>query len=267
MYENNDWIKNVFEPEAILESKPVDENNEKKEPAYVSRKGFIEVPTLRGHSEVQPVWDMISPLEATICGGFVRFMCAPVQYPTQAGDMDIYCRTAAAFDKIKDLFLKSGLTVRHENEMAFTYERTKDPKHPLFICPTIQLIKPVIEGRIVALGTTQEVIENFDFTVIRAGLISPKIALVDADFEHDEVNKIIRIKNIHCPISSTLRCMKYAKKGYWLPPMQATRLFIDWDSRTDAYKDRLVDFLQKSDIGEGLTQEEIDELEALMRVD
>lgn len=247
----------------------IDSKNEpeKKTPAYVSKEGFVEVPTIRGHSEVGAIWSIISGHEATICGGFVRYMCSPMMYPVPAGDMDVYCRTKETFDKLKDLFKAINLSVRHENEMAVTYERIKDPKHPLFICPTIQLIKPVIEGRVVALGTTQEVIENFDFTVIRAGLINPKLALVDADFEHDEPKKILRLKNIHCPISSTLRCMKYSKKGYWLPPMQALRLFIDWDSRDDEYKSRLVFFLEKSSIGEGMTQEEIDELEKLMRVD
>lgn len=240
-----------------------------KKPAYVSKPGFILTPTLRGHSEIHAIWKIIEHRAAIICGGFVRYMCSPVQTPVGASDMDIYCRNEDAFRKLRKIFQEPpyALQVRHENEMALTYTRPSDPAHPLFICPTVQLIKPVVEGRVVALGTTQEVIENFDFTVIRAGLTSMREALVDADFEHDETNKILRLKNIHCPISSTLRCMKYAKKGYWLPPLQALRLFLDWNNRDEEYREKLVFFLQKTDVGEGLTQEQIDELETLMRID
>jgi len=151
--------------------------------------------------------------------------------------------------------------------MAVTYKKVKDPASSLFQSPIIQIIKPVKEGKIVATGTLTDILENFDFTVVRCGLLSPNSALVDADFEHDEPRRILRLKNIHCPISSTLRCMKYSKKGYWLPPMQAVRLFLDWDLRGLDWKSKLMDFLRQAESGEGLTKKDIDELEAMMRVD
>jgi len=129
------------------------------------------------------------------------------------------------------------------------------------------LIKPIREGKIVASGEMKEILENFDFTVIRCGFTSSQKILVDADFLHDEERKILRLKNIHCPISSTLRCMKYAAKGYWLKPFETLKLFLDWDSRSDEYRNKLVDFLEKSKEGEGLSKEDITELEALMRID
>jgi len=96
--------------------------------------------------------------------------------------------------------------------------------------------------------------------------MSPPIALVDADFNHDETKRILRLKNIHCPISSTLRCMKYAKKGYWLPSFQCMRLFLDWDSRNDEYREKLGEFFAQFE-GDGLSKKEIGELEAMMRID
>lgn len=129
------------------------------------------------------------------------------------------------------------------------------------------MIKPIREGKIVASGEMKEILENFDFTVIRCGFTSSQEILVDADFLHDEERKILRLKNIHCPISSTLRCMKYAAKGYWLKPFETLKLFLDWDSRSDEYRNKLVDFLEKSKEGEGLSKEDITELEALMRID
>jgi hypothetical protein len=149
--------------------------------------------------------------------------------------------------------------------MAITYRKQEDGifQH----CPNIQLIKPIKEGRVVAVGSMEEILKNFDFTVVRAAIVDEDTVLVDADFMHDEQKKILRLKNIHCPISSTLRCMKYSAKGYWLPTRQALALFLDWDARTDDYRDELIGFIMRMDSGEELTKEEINELEALMRRD
>ncbi len=160
-----------------------------------------------------------------------------------------------------------ALTIKHENDISITYQRPTTSDHPFFASPPIQLIKPMKEGRVVSFGSMKEILSNFDFTVIRAGLLDYTLALVDADFIHDEGARILRLKNIHCPISSTLRCMKYARKGYWLPPFNCIKLFLDWDGRDDNYRIKLIEFLDKANDGEGLTQKDIDELEALMRID
>jgi hypothetical protein len=113
----------------------------------------------------------------------------------------------------------------------------------------------------------ETILKNFDFTIIRVGILSEEEVLADADFEHDEKNRLLRFKNIHCPVSSTLRCMKYSRKGYYLRPFESLKLFIDWSNRTDDYRAELVGFLEKADEGDGLTREEVDELEKLMRID
>jgi len=91
--------------------------------------------------------------------------------------------------------------------------------------------------------------------------------MVDSDFPHDEKRRLLRFKNIHCPISSTLRCMKYSRKGYFLKPFEALKLFTDWDNRDDEYRTKLTAFLQKTAEEGGLSRREIDELEAMMRID
>ena len=254
-----------------LEKKEAEKVKAEKEktlpPTYVSKKGFVEMPVLRGFTEISSLYAFLTVFDAFICGGYVRYMAAPVQSPVSAADVDIYCKTKDVFDKLQKALKEKGLEVRHENNMALTMKRPEDPKHPFFASPPIQLIKPVREGRVVASGSMEEILENFDFTVIRCGLKNPLTAVVDADFEHDESKKILRLKNIHCPVSSTLRCMKYSRRGYWLPPMQAARLFMDWDRRDEDYRFRLLDFIEKTSKGEGLTQEEVDELEEMMRID
>jgi hypothetical protein len=108
----------------------------------------------------------------------------------------------------------------------------------------------------------ETILENFDFTVVRIGLSNPEVALADADFMHDEEKHQLRIKNIHCPISSTYRVMKYRSKGYWPPTLEILKLFFDWDERDEEYKMNIFQFFQKEDP----TKEEIDEMERLMRV-
>jgi len=236
-------------------------------PKYTSRPGFVEAPVRRGFTEIAHLWNFIVPMNAFICGGYIRYMCSPSPAPVPAGDIDIYFRDKPSFDLGKIKFGNAGFEIKHENDVSVSFNKTSNPDNPFFGSPQVQLIKPILEGAIVATGTMKEIIKNFDFTVIRCGLLTAVRALVDADFMHDEEKKILRIKNIHCPISSTLRCMKYSRKGYWLPPMQCCRLFIDWEERDEEYREKIIEFLKKSDMGEGLTKADIEEMEALMRID
>lgn len=240
----------------------------KKQPRYKSQQGYVIVPLVRGFTEIKPFFEALRFLEtdAFICGGYARYCASPNMGNRlgKAGDVDVYCPTEKQFTIVRKFF-DSQLGKRHENEMAITYSRTREGTFRM--CPTLQLIKPIKEGRVVAVGAMTEILDNFDFTVVRAAIINESEVMVDADFMHDEERKILRLKNIHCPISSTLRCMKYAAKGYWLPPRQALSLFLDWDNRTDEYRGELISFVLRIDNDEKLTKEEINKFEALMRRD
>lgn len=248
------------------------EKESKKEkvlkPSYISKKGFVEVKVIRGFSEISALWNKANEYGGIICGGYVRYMCSPAVTVSLPGDCDIYFPNQEGFDNFKKLIENEfGLKAKHENGVSVTFPKISDHNHLLFGSPVIQLIKPIKEGHIVATGTLETILENFDFTCIRIGLKSPTQALADADFLHDEEHHILRLKNIHCPISSTLRCMKYSRKGYWLPPMQVVSLFLDWDNRDQEYRDKLINFLKQANEGEGLTKEEVEQMEALMRID
>jgi len=240
-------------------------HEEQKKEIYQSKSGFIELPVLRGFTEILPLFNIISKYEdkAFICGGYARYCASPRTNPIEASDIDIYCYKQSIFEGLKEDF--KGLKIRHENEISLTYNRPNEAPHAYH--PSIQLIKPLNQGAMVLMGDMKSVLSNFDFTVIRVGILSSEKVLADADFEHDERTLILRLKNIHCPISSTLRCMKYATKGYWLKPFETLKLFLDWDSRTNEYREKLRDFLEKSHQEQGLSKEDINELEALMRID
>ena len=261
----------------------IEENvkEEKKiKPKYVSKNGFVDMRPLRGIHGATLLMQRIADRKVVICGGYVRWMCSSNDKIAPPSDIDVYSSDEEAFEEMKKVF--SDLEILFENNICISYKPAKEFQG----YPPIQLIKPIKEGAIVAAGTMDEILSNFDFTVVRAGLFwkeDPKLpevftarelqltditlmAKVDADFKHDEEEKILRIKNIHCPISSMYRCVKYMKKGYWLPTGQALMLFIDWMERPEEYLQKIIDYMRTAETA-GLTQTQIDHLEALMRVD
>lgn len=232
---------------------------------------FGLVPIRRGLNPIQPVLELLENHNAFICGGYARYCASPNTGSrlVKAGDVDIYSQDEATFEALYAHFKSLGMEIRHENDMAITWLKPKDKSNPYYGCPVLQLIKPVDEGAIVAVGETEKILENFDFSVIRCAIVwqdDQYWVLADSDFMRDEKKKYLRIKNIHCPISSMLRFMKYARKGYHTRPGQVMKLFVDWDSRSDMYKQRLIELFAASDLRE-MSQAQVDELEALLRID
>lgn len=249
------------------------DNNESN---TTEKEGFVKLRVRRGFTEVAPLYDLCQKHNAVICGGYARYCASglPNNRVVPAGDADLFPREDADVVAMQKSLEDMGFELRYENHVSVTMKPSKEKKEDLMGIPTPQIIKPVKEGRIMTVGAVEDILVNFDFTIVRAALISPTEVLVDPQFENDERNKILRLKNIHCPVSSLLRCMKYARKGYFLRPAQALKLFIDCDERDDEYRSDLIKMFQKSAKGkkdannpDGMTQEEIDELEGLLRID
>jgi hypothetical protein len=97
-------------------------------------------------------------------------------------------------------------------------------------------------------------------------ILNSKEVLADECFVEDEMAHRLCFKNIHCPVSSLLRAIKYGKKGYFIPPREAVKLFRDWDGRSKEYRERVLKLFDKSKDGD-ITQEEIDDLEKLLWID
>jgi len=233
---------------------------------------FIKVPILRGFTEIQNIYKLITPSKGMICGGYARYCCSPLHKPVETNDLDIYPFDETSYNEIRASLERIGFQIKTESVNAITYKLHEDILYSA--TPKLQLIKPMKEGKIVSFGTIEEILSNFDFSITRACVISETECLVDEDFLKDEKEKTLKLKNIHCPISSTLRCMKYARKGYWLPPSECIKLFEDWSNRDQAYKDNLFDLFRKSATfdetkpdNSGLTKDEIEELERLLHID
>lgn len=237
---------------------------------------FKIVKLQRGFNEIEPFFSLCQKAGAVICGGYARYCASPK--PTAkvvtAGDVDMFPTNEDASKALLADLLAMGYVIQYENHVSITLKPDEGKQEALECFPTPQIIKPVIEGKIVALGTTEEILENFDFTIVRAAILSPREVMVDENFEDDEKHGVLRLRNIHCPISSLLRCCKYARKGYFLRPAEALKLFMDWTDRGTDYQNRIIELFVESAHGkqsdenpDGMTQQEIDELEALLRID
>lgn len=202
---------------------------------------FIKLPIRRGFAEVSALFNLIQG-RGVICGGYARYCVSPVLNPAPAGDVDVYAHTVEDFESLKK-DLREHLRKSKDNPVSISYERTI--KGDLAYTPQIQLIKPLVKGRMVGVGPMETILSNFDFTIARAGILSETEGLVDELFENDEIAQRLRLRNIHCPISSTLRCTKYVKKGYWLRPADTLALFLDWDARSPEYRAEIIEGVEE----------------------
>lgn len=212
--------------------------------------------------------NLIGKDEAYILGGFAKHVCSPEKSNIKnISDIDIYCKDEEVFKKMREK-LKEAKFEEHKKEYTICIMYTK--KNPFNI--KIQLIKPIEDLNVKTMGSLEDILNNFDFSVARVGILNKEEALCDDDFEEHEKKKLCVLKFIHCPVSSTIRLMKYAKKGYKVRPREVFKLFRDWDNRPKEYKDKLYELFDKIDIlGDdgktSATEKEIEELERLLRRD
>lgn len=194
-----------------------------------------------------------------LAGGFVRWALSPNKKPVDAHDIDLFCRDQETFDKIKAR-LEEVYPNFLENPAAITFFKKGAKLKTLM---RLQLIKPRDDGAVMTQGSIEGILENFDFTITRCAIVSPRRAIADEDFIRDEKAKKIVIKNIHCPISSTYRVVKYGKKGYTINLSEMVKLFLDWQERDNEYRERITELI----VTENPTEEDINELERLLRID
>lgn len=237
----------------------------------IPAEGWVQIPCQRGIFEIGPVFDLLDKHGGRIIGGYARYACSTREKPVTAGDLDIFPvgatqeESEAVFKALSEALAAAGLKVKHENNVSLSYEVQETG--PFRNCPTIQLIKPVLEGAVVTRGTVEEILGSFDFTIVRVALnLDRKTATAWASFDVDEQKKRLRILNIHCPISSLLRVMKYGRKGYYMRPVESLKLFNDWEQRDQGYRARMNELFTTGQMG-NITQQKIDELEKLLRVD
>lgn len=205
-----------------------------------------------------------------ICGGYARFCASQLPHPPIASDVDLFPQSDSNHKALVEELQAIGFSIKHENDISVTFKHLEKHSDVRWtVCPVIQIIKPVVVGAIVTVGPVEEILNNFDFTIVRVAITGPTTVLADSDFIADDKGYKLHLKNIHCPVSSLMRCIKYSKKGYWLSLAESVKLFLDWTDRGEEYQDKLLDLIgkMKKPDGEEPNKEDIEELEKLMNID
>jgi hypothetical protein len=243
---------------------PPTELDDEAQPIKAPPRDFFEIATKRGHGLSRELFAILHGTGGVIAGGYARFCASPRRDPLPFGDVDVFCRDEASVARVRAVLDARGFVLERETAISWNYH----PKRRWFrrSIPPLQVIKPKREGKIDTTGDLREIIANFDFSVVAAGLISPERALVDEMFEADEEAKRLRYRFIHCPVGGVLRVAKYVAKGYEISASEAMKLFADWDARSKSYKSKLKTVTRRMGSGKA-TKAERDEAYNLMKVD
>jgi len=230
---------------------------------------FVKIPINRGFTAIKYIYELIEPY-GFIAGGYARYCASNNQQPSKTKDVDVFPHSKEMYLKLISVLDDAGFTIRRSNDVSVTYNRRMDLRYVM--APEIQIIKPLDKHRILTFGRPEEVLGNFDFTITRVAIDSSTHIIADEDFLKHEKKKQLVLRNIHCPISSMLRCCKYYKKGYFITPVESIKLFHDWMNRDEEYRTKVVNFLTQANIhketGEStMSKEQVEEMEALLALD
>jgi hypothetical protein len=223
---------------------------------------FKKTRVLRGKEPLKLIFDDVTNIGGIFCGGYVRYMISRKENPPAAQDIDIYSQSEEIYDKLVAYFKNLGLKINKESDYSTSFNIRYDDKGRISCPPSnidepvskflwnhkrsiIQLVKPVNKGKMVCKGNLEEILSNFDFTIVRCGLLSLAGALIDEDFHNHDKKNLLIFKNIHSPVSSIFRIVKYGQKGYRIKPSHLVKMFFDWDKRDPEWKNRVKDAVNR----------------------
>ena len=236
---------------------------------------YQNVPIVRGFTEIKALYNLIKDKNAWICGGYARYMCSQSKKIKPFGDIDIFCKDDEAFKSVTSAIESLGIEKSHESDVSIIYNPSKNENlsYEYKALPKLNVIKSIDEARVKTSGELSDILDNFDYTIVRIGVISETECLADEHFLEDENNGYLRIVNIHCPVSSILRLSKYINKGYRTKPIEVIRILMDWSERNDEYRSKLIELITKKNEfnpeveGSGLSDEDTALLYKLMLID
>ena len=229
------------------------------------------LPILRGADEIGHLAMLCQKYNLAIIGGYARYMCSPDPGTAPAGDIDLFFLKLPGeiLDEPQERFEEAWQELNHlydnlNQGPLSTYFFDEDTGNTGSLIAA-NLIEPRSDVNMITHGSVYEILEMFDFPVVRAAWLPSYEGhiIVDPDFKEDELKKSLHWKHINCPVAGIFRFAKYYKKGYFGRPREIVRLFQAWDELDDEYKTALVTALNRDD----LSEEEIMDLERLLWVD
>ncbi len=212
---------------------------------------YLKIPVVRDFAKIERLFKIVSENNlGYIAGGFVRFAASPKKEPSPYRDVDIFTRGLDQYKQlVRILKYEEHLNVKIETEMSITFKT--DNNEVFKDCPMINLVKPINKNKLLTYGDTLEtVLDNFDFSICRIGLISSTECLAWDSFLFDEKNKNITILKMESPIAIIARLCKYAEKGYKVNIPSIVTIFQEWEKRGPEYKDKIFKALERLNKGE-----------------
>jgi hypothetical protein len=155
-----------------------------------------------------------------VCGGVMRaFYSGQHNREEVVKDIDLYFANQSVFELFADTMKKNGYEPSFESERAITYKSKQEDG------PAIQAIKFV-------MGTIEEVLGEFDFTIVKCGANSSEIVMHN-NFSDDLASSVLVYCGSRLPLSSLNRAFKYTARGYWLPAVQMLAILTDISESLD----------------------------------
>lgn len=222
------------------------------------------LPILREQETIDLIFSLTEGL-GFICGGFARYCISQSKIPIVPNDIDIFCETEEVYEKIASLFekannVKKGRKTKIETKYKIQLGN-KTGFHQEYY--GVQLIKPTQIMNMISVGDVYTILDNFDFTIARCAILPDNKTVAHVSFMAHELMKTLVITNIHCPISSLKRVIKYCQKGYTVESFELLKLFIDYENRSTEWKKTIANGLGENQLNE----EEIQKFLELMYFD
>ncbi len=216
-------------------------------------KNYVRVPVQRGWKTIKDLYEDIQPIGGYVCGGYARWMCAPIRpVPATPGDVDIYCLNEACFRNIKALFTYRRMKPSTKTKWAITYHNHGYPRLPL----SIQLIRPAPYDTYIT-----DPLNRFDFSICRAAVLDESEGIADWQFLKHEGDKHLAIRSF-TPELAVMRVAKYMQKGYSMGSMDLLRVFAcnEIDAFSPCEMEKLVKYIGNNNIEKGMFVDEFKDI-------
>lgn len=213
---------------------------------------FVTTPIVRGIKEIQYLYDICYKQNlGFICGSYARYCCSQRYDVVLPSDVDIFPKSENSFNELKLLLGEPD----YESKNAISYNRQFDDDRLRF-SPKIQIVKYIH-----SFDNIEAILNIFDFSVARCGILSETECLVSSYFHEDENHRRLRMEYIKCPLSQIRRLTKYQQLKYKLSIKEFLKVLIRWEDYE--HKDQLIRLLNQ----ENFQESDLEELHKLIYID
>lgn len=210
-------------------------------PEGLKRDEFVEVKLVRGRGLTRYLLRALRGTGGVIAGGYARWAASTAALPAEAGDVDVFCRDLAAYERVRAVLQSRGHSFVRETRISCVFAGKR--RFLRQTCPPINVVKPVNDGAIVTCGDLHEILHNFDLTVSKCGIVDDSTGLAHYAFADDERVGRMRFTRIHTPLTGIMRALKYSAKGYRISLREIMQLFRRWDEDKQGYRTLVKDVL------------------------